>query len=122
MAAGIAVTLPELADEMQRLSGLLDKALTALRNQAHEYASKEQEYRKAKAAAWLTVAQGTVPEREAAVNAATADERYQRDLADGMRQAALEAVRSRRTQISALQSLLAGHRAEAEFVRTGGAP
>jgi len=37
-----------------------------------------------------------------------------------MRSAATEAVRSRRGQISALQSLLNAHRAEAEFARTNG--
>jgi hypothetical protein len=47
------------------------------------------------------------------------DLRHRRDLADGQRLAALEACRSRRTQLSALQSLLAAHKSEADFARTG---
>jgi hypothetical protein len=103
---------------MSRLSRLLDRGLDALRDSARDYADAEQEYRKAKAQAWVSVPEGTVPERQAKVDAATAGLRHARDLADGMRQAALEAVRSRRAQISALQSLLNAHRAEAEFART----
>ena len=111
--------LPELADEMSRLSRLLDQGLAALRDQARELAEAEQEYRQAKATAWITAPEGTVPEREAWVNGHVAEQRYRRDLAEGMRQAALEAVRSRRTQVSALQSLLAAERAEAEFAARG---
>lgn len=109
-------------DEMQRLSDLLNKALTFLHQQVTEYADAEAAYRRAQAVAWTTVPRdkGTLAaEREANVNAATADDRKRRDLADGMRQAALEAVRSRRAQISALQTLMNGYRAEAEFARTG---
>ena len=113
------MTLPNTAEEMARLSRLLDQGLSALRDQARELAEAEQEYRKAKATAWLTAPEGTVPERDAWVNGKTADQRHRRDLAEGMRQAALEAVRSRRTQVSALQSLLSAERAEMEFARTG---
>lgn len=105
--------------ELARLSRLLDQGLAALRDQARELAEAEAEYRKAKSLAYVQITEGTVPEREAAVNGVCADLRYKRDLADGMRTAALEAVRSRRTQISALQSLLAAHREEAAFSRTG---
>jgi hypothetical protein len=118
MAGDRGMSLPEIADEMARLSRLLDQGLAALRDQARELAEAEREYRRAKAQAWVTAPEGTVPQREAFVNGVTADLRYVRDLADGMRSAALEAVRSRRTQVSALQSLLAAHRAEAEFDRT----
>jgi hypothetical protein len=109
----------DAAAEMERLSKLLDAGLAAIVTQVNTYAEKERDYRKAKAEAWVQVS-GTAKEREAQVDAMSADARYMRDLADGMRQAALEAVRSRRAQLSALQSLLAGHRAEAEFVRTSG--
>lgn len=111
--------LDEYADEFARLSALLEAGLTTLKAAAGAYATAEADYRKAKAAAWLVVPSGTVPEREAWVNGKTAAERRQRDYHDSMRQVALESVRSRRAQISALQSILAGHRAEAEFARTG---
>lgn len=113
------MNLADVPDEMRRLSRLLDQGLAALRDQAREVAEAEQEYRKAKATAWLQAPAGTVPEREAWVNGQTADLRYRRDLADGLRQAALEAVRSRRTQVSALQTLLNAHREETAFDRTG---
>ena len=112
------MTPRQFMDELLRLSRLLDSGLQALRDQATEYADAESDYRQAKARAWLQAPDGTVPEREAWCNGHTAVERRRRDLADGMRQAALEAVRSRRGQISALQSLMNAHRAEAEFDRT----
>lgn len=112
------MTLPELEAEMKRLSRLIDQGLAALRDQSHELADAENEYRKHVAMAWLQAPEGTVPQREAWVQGQTADLRHRRDLADGLRTAALEAIRSRRTQLSALQSLLAAHREEAGFDRT----
>lgn len=117
--------LSEAAAEFRRLSDLLDKGLAELRTQVRVAAEAERAYRQAKAAAWVQAptsesrGEWTAAQRESHVNAETADLRYERDLADGMRQAALESVRSRRAQISYHQSLLAGERAEAEFARTG---
>jgi hypothetical protein len=113
------LNLTEAFTEANRLTVLLDKGLEFLREQGHEYADAENEYRKAKAAAWLVAPVGTVPEREAWVNGKTAGERKRRDLADAMRQAALEAVRSRRGQISALQTLVNATQEEMKFARTG---
>lgn len=109
----------EAADEMRRLSMLLDAALEYLKEQTREYAVAEDGYRMAHATAYLA-ADGPAHERKARADSKTSKERQRAHLADGMRQAALEAVRSRRAQISALQSLLTAHRAEAEFARTGG--
>lgn len=109
----------EVAAEMRRLSMLLDEGLKFLREQGREFAEAEAEYRKAKALAWLHAPTGTVPEREAWVGGHTADDRKRRDLADVMRQAALEAVRSRRGQISALQTLLNAEQEEMKVARTG---
>lgn len=117
--------LTDAADEFRRLSNLLDSGLAELRAQAHAYAECEAEYRRAKSHAWVDAptseerSKWTAAEREAWVNAETADLRQARDIAEGMRHAALEAVRSRRAQISALQSLLAAERAETEFAATG---
>lgn len=109
----------DVSEDMARFSRLLDQGLAALRDQARELADAEEQYRIAKRHAWMTAPDGTVPEREAWVDGETAKERHRRDLADHLRQAALEAVRGRRTQISALQSLLAAEREEAAFIRTG---
>lgn len=124
------MTAEEMADEMRRLSRLLNQGLTALRDQARELAEAEHDYRRGKAEAWMLCpndAAGTKladkdwtsAKREAWVNAHSAELRLRRDLAENMRQAALESVRSRRTQVSALQSLLASYREEAAFARTG---
>lgn len=105
-----------LTAEAWRLSGLLDKGVSALREAAVAYAEAEHAYRRAKAEAYLTTV-GTVAEREAQTYGMVGDLRAARDMADATRLAALEAVRSRRTQLSALQSVLAAHRSEAELAR-----
>lgn len=111
----------ELAAEVRRLSDLLDRALTVLRQSGADHADAEHEYRHARGVAWAeTAGRGmVVPEREAQVDAVTAALRRERDLAAALARSALEAVRSRRQQLSALQSLLAGLREEAAFGRTG---
>lgn len=113
------MNLNDIAREMRRLSGVLNDELAELRSQAQKKAEAEHAYRKAVALAWLDAPEGTVPEREAHVNAECADLRFDRDLAEGSERAALEGVRNARQQLSAVQSWLAAHRAEAEFVRTG---
>lgn len=110
--------LAGLVDESRRLSALLDAGLSVLRESGERYARAEKTYREIRATAILRSV-GTVAEREATADLASLDAREERDLADSLRSAALESVRSRRQQLSALQSILAAHRAEAEYVRTG---
>ena len=112
------MNLDEMADEFHRLSKLIDDGIKALRAQSSAYAEAERDYRLAKSQAWISAPAGTVPERQAWVEGQTADKRYARDLADGMRQAALEAVRSRRGQLSSLQTLLNAQQEEMKFERT----
>ena len=109
--------LETLTAEAWRLSQLLDKGLAALREAGVAYAEAEHQYRSAKAMAYLETESGTVAEREAHVYAIMGEHRRTRDLADGQKVAALEAVRSRRAQLSALQTLIAAHRAEVELAR-----
>jgi len=109
--------LEALTAEAWRLSQLLDRGVMALRDAAVAYAEAEHKYREAKAMAYLETESGTVAEREAHTYAAVGEHRRDRDLADAARLAALEAVRSRRAQLSALQTLISGHRAEAELAR-----
>jgi len=115
------VTLDELAAEARRLSELLDRGVGALRDAARQYADAEHAYRLAHAQAYLQT-EGTVGEREAQTYIQVGGLRRDRDYADAIRAAALEAVRSRRTQLSAVQSLLAANKAEADFVRTTAGP
>jgi len=113
--AGVDVSL---ATEAERLSRLIDKGVTDLTKTAVELAHAESDYRKARAVAWHQT-EGTAKQREDEVNALTAPERLQRDLKEGRRVAALEALRSRRAQLSALQSVANAERAEAELAGKG---
>jgi len=107
----------EMSGEMIRLYKLLDNGIEILATTGKEMADHEHALRKAVAIAWATAPKGTVPQREAWVESETADQQYALDVAEAQRQTALEAVRSRRTQISALQSLLSAYKAEAELAR-----
>lgn len=111
------MNLHELTSEMLRLSTILDKGIAALSKAGRDVATAENVYRQAVSEAWVKAPEGTVPQREAWVNGQTAEKRLERDLADAERQAALEAVRSRRTQLSALQTVANAVRAEAEIGR-----
>ena len=106
----------DLIREMERLSRLLDKGVKALNDAAHEYAEAESDYRRAKSAAWFSAPDGdTVRAKEAHVDAVCEVERRRRLLAEGLRLAALEAVRSRRQQMSCLQTVANASKAEAEI-------
>lgn len=126
----MTVILGEAMEEMKRLSGLIDDGITMSKRQAVQVAEAENAYRKAKAQAWVRcpidahdVPRGerewTAARREAWVNAECADLRQARDMAEAMRDAAREAVRARQTQLSAWQTLVRAHQAEAELARTG---
>lgn len=112
------MTAENLMQEMWRLSAEIELGLDHLRQASHAYAVNEHEYRQARAHAWMRT-HGTVSDREAQVEVRCGDQRHERDLADNLRTAAMEVLRSRRAQLSALQSLMGAMRAEAEFVRTG---
>jgi hypothetical protein len=112
------MTLGGLVAEARRLSVLIDNGVAALRTSAKESADAEWTYRKARAKAWLET-DGTAKQREDEVNAATADERRVRDLAEAGRQAALEALRSRRQQLSAVQTLVQAARSELDHSKYG---
>jgi hypothetical protein len=111
--------LADAAKEMRRLSRQIDGGLDVLREQAAELADATHDYHRDAAIAWIEAPEGTVPERKAWVDGRTAVARRRMDLAEHMSKAALESVRSRRTQVSALQSLLNAEREEMAFSRTG---
>lgn len=112
------MTSEKLMKEMWRLSDEIEAGLTHLREVSHAYAVAEHEYRQARSHAWMKT-HGTVSDREAQVEIRCGNQRHERDLTDNLRTAAMEVLRSRRAQLSALQSLMGAMRAEAEFVRTG---
>lgn len=65
-----------------------DWYMRALANRAE----KERDYRKARASTWALSTEGTAKEREDLVNERTSDQRYERDIADGIVRAALERI------------------------------
>jgi hypothetical protein len=110
--------LNEALEEVRRLSRQLNTGLDVLRDSAVDVADAEREYRKGKALAYVNRTDGIAAQRQALVDADTADLRYKRDLAEGIRRAALESVRARATQISMWQTLLNADKEEARFART----
>jgi hypothetical protein len=119
-------TLDEARTEMLRLSRLIDAGIDYSKQHAVELASAENAYRLGKARGWLecpTDAEGerkwTAARREAWVDGECADLRQARDLAEAMRDAAREAVRARQAQLSAWQTLVRAHQAEAELAKQG---
>ena len=123
-------TVAEMYAQAMHFSTLIDQGIAAMREFADKYANAERDYRKAKSEAWVrcplddpSVKAGerewTAARREAWVDAQTADLRYARDLAEAMREAAKESVRSRRAQLSSVQTFANAHREEAGLARTG---
>lgn len=112
------MTPGELTAELLRLSSLMDEANRAVRDRGRKQAEAERDYRKARALAWLETT-GTAQERKDAVDASTADRRYERDLAESDHRAAWEAVRNYRTQVSALQTIAGLERETAALAATG---
>lgn len=113
------MTPAEMGAEMLRLSKNIDSGISHLVSAVRECAEAEAEYRKATAQAWVSVDSSLLAaQRQAGVEARTSEMRKARDIAEGMKRAAIESIRARQSQLSALQSLMSAHRAEAEFART----
>lgn len=104
----------QLLDAVERLRRSQDE----LEKQVVEYAAAEKRYRAAKATAYLATT-GTVAEREARAEKAINEDRFLRDMAEGLKMSALEAVRGNRTVVSAVQTLAGLYKEEAAFGRTG---
>jgi len=111
------VTLTEMIHESERFSRLIDAGIESLVKASKDMAHGEHALRKATARAWAQAPTGTVPFKEAWVESEAADEKLAFDLAESQRYNSLEAVRSRRAQLSALQSIMAAYRAEAELAQ-----
>ncbi|RKZ12170.1 hypothetical protein DRQ53_15135 [bacterium] len=108
----------DLHEEMMRRCRELDAALDRMVVDARAYAMADANHKKNRAVAYLE-SDGTVSKREADADIATAKSRYESLLAEALWRSSQLAVRSRQSQISALQTLAGAMRAEAEFARTG---
>lgn len=108
------ITPRELVEQMLTISKRLDASHDLLTAASADYADADAAWHKARSHAYLQ-AEGTVAERTALQELATNTERRTMQLADGVRTAALESVRSLRAQLSALQSISNAVRSEAEL-------
>ena len=86
---------------------------------AREYAAKENDYRMARAKAFLAIESGTVDYRKAVVDQVTERERLAAHISEGILDSTRERVRSLRAVLSALQTIAGVHKVEADFDRTG---
>lgn len=111
--------------QIQLLEGIqaLTKANNDLRQAADEHARADHAYRQAKAKSYLNaVTSGekmTVDHIKAIVDLQCEAQMLACRLAEAMREAAMERVRSLRTEISAMQSIAGAYREEAAAVRYG---
>jgi hypothetical protein len=106
----------ELYREMTEVRGQLEQAQDEHGRRIRESAEADRTARVAKSSAYLA-ASGPVEERKAHVDQTTSDVQYEAKLAEGLAQSALEAIRSRRQVLSALQSISAALREEAHLAR-----
>ena len=113
--------LSELVQEMLTRSAMLDEAIRELKEQTAAWAQHEHNYRKARASVYLET-EGTVGTREALTAKATLQQWKDAHLAEGLKVAALESVRSRRAQLSAVQSIANAVKAEAMLAGVSGGP
>lgn len=113
----------KILDQMEALS----VAMNDLRLKARAHAEAEHAYRQKRAQEFIKIsadkdAHGkpyTVDHKNAVVDVATDMEMHRVRLAEAEHEAASELVKSLRQQLSAGQSLLNAHRAEADAVRFG---
>ncbi len=108
-----------IGEDLEAAVSALLSAHDDLEESIHDAATKDAEYRRAKAEAHVKAPEGTVADKEAFVDQEIAQVRFEAKIAEGLQQAGLELVRSRRQIVSALQSKLSASKAEAEFARTG---
>ena len=117
-------SLYDLVGRLDTAISNLEKAMEDFPDASDIWSERERIYRKAKSEAFLRSSGRNKEEREANAeecrfgDETLSDIRYRRDLAEGLKVAALENQRSRRAILSAIQSLSNLSRVEAEFART----
>jgi hypothetical protein len=123
-------SISELVEELREKLDNVDESIGELYGANAKYAEAEHEYRMARARAWIQTVEEykskprserpTVDHIEAIVDLSVEKERFRAKLAEGIKEAAMESVRSRRTQLSAVQTVANAYRAEIEFSRQHG--
>ncbi len=108
-------------NEGMRLSAAMNQVINDLKIATGQAAERERDYRKLKALKYAEAADmaGLAAAKTAWVDAETADARYDRDLADGMRSALMEEVRNLRQQLSFTQTTTNATIEDMKFHGTG---
>jgi len=120
LGLGEILTQEHLYNEYVRLSAALEKAIEDLFEAGRDWAEKNSVYRKAKSQALLQVVTGkNRDEREAKASPFFEQQKFQSELAEAVKEATLERVRGLRTQLSALQTIVASRRSEMEAMSYG---
>jgi len=113
-------SVSDLARALSQAKREMEDAQEALVDAAHVAAEKERDYRRQKAVEWTRSRGDTVKAREMETEGRTVDAKYEAKLAEDLRVAALERVRSARAIFSGVQTLTNAWREEVAFARGGG--
>lgn len=108
-----------LNDQIRSAADALNDAQAGLEHRIQEAAEAERTYKIAEASLFLAADGRNVREREAKAEPGLSALRYRSHLAEGLSKAGLEAVRNKRTILSALQTVANLSKEEAAFARTG---
>jgi hypothetical protein len=120
LEVGEILTQEHLYNEYVRLSDKLTKAIEALFVAGTDWATKNSLYRKAKSKALLEQVGGkNRDEREAKASPFFEQQKFEAELSEALKEATLEQVRGLRTQLSALQTIVASRRSELEATAYG---
>ena len=120
LGLGEILTQEHLYNEYVRLRDALDQATKDLFTAGKDWATKSHLYRQAKSKALLQVLGGkNRDEREAMASPFFEQEKFDSELAEAIKESTLEQVRGLRTQLSALQTIVASRRSELEATAYG---
>lgn len=118
----MALDIRSFEDLVALLSDAIDGVEEAQRDlveMSGAAAEQDRDYKKAYARAFTSAHGDTVRALEVAADASTADDRYEAKLAENLRVAALENVRTKRTTLTAVQTLTNAWREEVGLARGG---
>ena len=108
------LTWERLVSEFLTISTDLETAVEDLYEAGHAWAEAENDHRKARARAYVHATGKNREERESKADPFFEAERLAAFYAEARKEACLERVRSLRTRMSALQTIIAARRAEQE--------
>ena len=123
------LTAQMILDMIEEKNGLAEAAIETLAEAVESYANAEKDYRETRGKAIITYGAESDPLTgkkrtgqaiDALIDAdgGVLNARLTRDIAEGMKQVAVEEVRLRTTQVSAAQTVAGAFKSEANYERT----